>query len=681
VFSLFLVGDLQEQFPYGVNFDFVALQSFHVERKVRAFTSNLLQAVVLVLVVMLVTLGLRTGLVVATLVPMAMIMTLMIMSFLGIGLDTMSLAALIIALGMLVDNAIVMSESIMVQVKSGKSPMDAAVDSARELQIPLLTSSLTTVAAFLPIYLAESSTGEYTAPLFKVVTIALLSSWILALTMTPLFCVFFLKVEKEDKESYDTPFYRRYRWALLTCLRHPVLALGAVAFAFMLAMYGMSFVPNIFFPQNDKAILTAELTLPVGSPLERTEGVVREIEAFMKEELVIGPDRDEGIINWAGIIGEGGPRYALTYNPEPPKPEYAYLLINATSREVITDELTPKLESFCRDRFPDLSPTISLMPLGPPAKAPVEIRLLGREEDVVFGLVDRVKERLEQVPGVKNVRDNWGLRTKKLIVHVDQPRAQRAGLSNLDVALSLQTVLNGLETTQYREDDKVIPVTLRSVAAVRDDLGKLESHNIFSQSTGQSVPLKQVADLEVVWQPAVIFRRDRLQTVTVSADVDPGVSPVEASMTMDGWLRAEEQHWPLGYRYELGGDIENSQKANESIAAKLPIAGFIIMMLLVGQFNSIRRPLIIMATIPFALIGVAVGLLLLDSYIGFMTLLGIISLAGIVINNAIVLIDRIKIEIEDKGHEPPRAIMEAAVRRLRPILLTTATTVGGLIPL
>ncbi len=299
----------------------------------------------------------------------------------------------------------------------------------------------------------------------------------------------------------------------------------------------------------------------------------------------------------------------------------------------------------------------------------------------MFQLVDEVKAELGRIPGTKNIRDDWGLRTKKLVVNVDQPRAQRAGLSNLDVALSLQTVLTGYETTQYREDDKVIPVLLRSVAAERSDIGKLESHNIFSQSTGQSVPLKQVADIEVVWQPSVIFRRDRLKTVTVSADVDPGVSPVEASFAVDDWLQGESEGWPVGYRYELGGDMENSQKANESIAAKLPIAGFIIVILLVGQFNSIRRPVIIMATIPLAMIGVTVGLLGLESYFGFMTLLGIISLAGIVINNAIVLIDRIKIEIEDNDLAPPRAVIEAAQRRLRPILLTTATTVGGLIPL
>ncbi len=371
----------------------------------------------------------------------------------------------------------------------------------------------------------------------------------------------------------------------------------------------------------------------------------------------------------------------LPYDPEPRKSEYAYLMIVATSQDIILEELIPKLETFTQAQFPDLRATIDLLPMGPSAKAPVEVRVIGRDEDAVFQLADTVKAKVMRIPGTKNIRDDWGLRTKKLVVNVDQPRAQRAGLSNLDVALSLQTVLTGYETTQFREDDKLIPVTLRSVAAERNDLGKLESHNIFSQSTGQTVPLKQVADVEVVWQPAVIFRRDRLKTVTVQADVELGVSPVEVAFVLEDWLREQSAKWPLGYRFELGGELENSQKANESIGEKLPIAGFIVVMLLVAQFNSIRRPLIILATIPLGLIGVTVGLLVMDSYFGFMTLLGIISLSGIVINNAIVLIDRIKIEIEENGLESAPAVIEAAQRRLRPILLTTATTVGGLIPL
>ena len=677
-----LLSYLQGVYPYGLNFDIIYLQSFFVNRKVNDFVGNLLQAIVLVLVVMLVSLGLRTGLVVAALVPMAMIMALLVMSFFDIGLDQMSLAALIISLGMLVDNAIVMSESIMVQMSAGKKAVDAAVDSARELQVPLLTSSLTTAAAFLPIYLAESNVGEYTAPLFKVVSITLLCSWLLSLTMTPLLCVHFFKVKKSpEASSYDTPFYRRYRSALLLGLRHRPTALGITLLIFAIALYGLGLVPNIFFPPNDKEILTAELVLPVGSPIERSEAVVQVVDGYIRSELAVGPDRLEGVTSWASFMGEGAPRFMLPYNPEPQKSEYSYLVISATSQEIIRDELIPKLESFTRERFPDLRATMALLPMGPAAKAPVEVRVIGREEDVVFRLADTVKAELATIPGVKNIRDNWGPRTKKLVVNVDQPRAQRAGLSSMDVAMSLQTVLTGYETTQFREDDKLIPVTLRSVAAERDDIGKLESHNIFSQATGRAVPLKQVADVEVVWQPAVVFRRDRLKTVTVQADVELEVSPVEVAFDIDGWLEEQSATWPLGYRFEHGGELENSQKGNQSIAEKLPIAGFLIVMLLVVQFNSIRRPLIILATIPLGLIGVTVGLLVLDSYFGFMTLLGIISLSGIVINNAIVLIDRIKIEREENGLEPTRAVVEAAQRRLRPILLTTATTVGGLIPL
>ena len=267
------------------------------------------------------------------------------------------------------------------------------------------------------------------------------------------------------------------------------------------------------------------------------------------------------------------------------------------------------------------------------------------------------------------------------MVRINQPRARRAGVTNEDVALSLQTVLTGIETTQYREDDEVIPVILRSVAADRQDLGKLESLNIYSQATGRSVPLKQVADVEVVWQPSKIYRRDRLKTVTVESDVQAGTTAIAVTARLVPWLEEESRGWDLGYRCELGGENETSAKANQSIAEKLPVAGLIILMLLVWQFNSLVKPAIILLTIPLWLIGVIFGLLVAHQYFGFMTLLGIISLSGIVINNAIVLIDRIEIEIEQNGLEPARAVLEAAQRRLRPILLTTATTVGGLLPL
>jgi multidrug efflux pump subunit AcrB len=314
-------------------------------------------------------------------------------------------------------------------------------------------------------------------------------------------------------------------------------------------------------------------------------------------------------------------------------------------------------------------------------EAPVQIRLSGRDVDLLFSFADAVKAELADIEGTRNILDNWGRRSKKIMVNVSQPRARRAGVSSRDIAVSLQTVLSGFETTEYREGNEVIPVVLRSVAADREDLGKIESLNVYAQATGQSVPLKQVADLEVVWQPAVVFRRGRLRTVTVESDVAPGVTAFDVIGQIEPWLEDFSRDWPLGYQWELGGEVEASGESQASIAAKLPLAFLIIILLLVGQFNSIRRPAIVLMTIPLGLIGVVAGLILLRSYFGFMTLLGVVSLAGIVINNAIVLLDRIRIEQEENNRGPQAAIVEAAQRRLRPILLTTATTIGGLIPL
>ena len=267
------------------------------------------------------------------------------------------------------------------------------------------------------------------------------------------------------------------------------------------------------------------------------------------------------------------------------------------------------------------------------------------------------------------------------MVKINQPRALRAGLTSRDIAVSLQTVLSGLDTTDYREEDEVIPITLRSVAADRKDIGKLETHNLYVQTTGRSVPLKQVADIEILWQSAKILRRDRLKTITVEAGTTPDGNAIEIGNEIEKWLKDESKKWGIGYRYELGGEKEKSGDANDSISAKLPISALIILLLLIGQFNSIRKVSIIILTIPLAIIGVCFGLLITKSYFGFMTLLGVVSLAGIVINNAIVLLDRIRIEIEEKGLIPQKAVIESAQRRLRPILLTVATTVGGLLPL
>jgi multidrug efflux pump subunit AcrB len=672
---------LESVYPIGVEFDLIAFQPEVVQKKVDNFVKSLVQAILIVMAVMLVSLGLRTGLVVASLIPAAIVSAFMVMGFLGMGINQMSLAALIIALGLLVDNAIVMAESIMVQMNEGKEAVRAAIDSATELRVPLLTSSLTTAAAFLPIYLAESSTGEYTAPIFEVVTITLLSSWVLSLTLTPLLCVLFLRVKRgAQADTFDSRFYRSYRGTLLVGLRHPWLSLLGVGLVFFLALQAFAVVPQIFFPSDDTPMFSAEFELPVGSRIQRTDEVVRDFEEYLTANFLKGPDDDEGVLNWGTFLGEGAPRYILTYSPEQTTPEYAYMVLNATSREYI-DRIIPDLEDFCLERFPDLKVTIEPKLLGPPIEAPIQVRLSGRDPDLLFPIVDEVKAILAEIPGAKDVRDDWGPRVKKLVVDVNETRALREGLTNQDVAISLQTVLSGWESTQYREDDKIIPVVLRSVAADRQDIGKLESMNIYSQATGRNVPLLQIADVQLEWEPSVILRRDRLQTVTISADVRRGVTPTEVTNVLIPRIDDARRSWPFGYVYGMGGELEGSVKAQASIGAKLPIGFLLIVFLLVAQFNSIRRPLIILMTIPLGFIGVVIGLIVGDSYFGFMTLLGIISLSGIVINNAIVLIERIKLEIAENGLEPARAVIEATQRRLRPILLTTTTTVGGLVPL
>jgi len=673
---------LSERFPIGLEFDLIAFQPQVVDDKVDNFVRNLLTAVAIVMVVMLISLGLRTGLVVASLIPMAMVSSLLVMSLLGIGLDQMSLSALIISLGLLVDNAIVMAESIMVEMAAGTRGLDAAIKSAAELRVPLLTSSLTTAAAFLPIYLAESSTGEYTAPLFKVVTITLMCSWVLALTMIPMLCARYLRPQAQSREeSLRGGFHALYRRGLLGCLRHRGITLVVVAAVFFVVVFvGGSFVPTIFFPAKEQAAFTAEFELPIGAPIERTERFVQALNLFIEQELAAGPNQPRGITGWATFIGQGPPRYTLTYSPKQSSPEYAMVLFNTTDYPIVA-ELISRVETYCLENHPDVQPTVRGLLNGPPIADPIEVRISGEEEDQVFAIVDRVKARLGEIGGTKNISDNWGARTKKLAVRIDQPRARRAGLTSQDVAISLQTMLSGFETTQYREEDDTIPVTLRSLGAGHQQIGELESMNIFSQITGNAVPLKQVADVEVVWETSKILKRDRHKTVTVSSGLGPEITATEVFAKLDEWLGREDDAWQLGYGWEFGGEFEASVKAQESVGAKIPIAALCMTLLLVAQFNSIRRLIVILLTIPLGLIGVIIGLLVTNSNLGFMTFLGVVSLAGIVINNAIVLLDRIRIEIEQNGLEPPRAVIQAAQRRIRPILLTTATTIAGMLPL
>jgi len=443
------LSELEGRYPVGVAFDILAFQPDVVHRAVTTFVSSILQAVGIVLACMLLFLGLRTGLVVATLVPMTILATLMLMRYLGIGLDKMSLASLIIALGLLVDNAVVMSESIVVRMRSGEKAREAALASARELRVPLLVSSLTTIAAFLPIVLAESAVGEYTAPLAQVIAITLLSSWILAITMIPLLCVLFLKIKRRPDAAagggfgaeFDTPFHRRYRRLLAALLRRPLLVpLGALAL--LAAALGMfRFIEQSFFPDSTEVLFTGSFELPYGTSFAYTEGAMLDIERFLSEELAAGDGR-EGVRNWAFFVGAGAPRFSLGYEPAQGHAGYAAFIGNASSLTALPG-LIERLREYVEANHPGIEATLKPLATGPGSGSPVEVRLSGEDEEVLFDLAGEVKAHLASLPGTRNISDNWGVQTKKLVVNIDNARARRAGITNRDIAVSLRTALSG----------------------------------------------------------------------------------------------------------------------------------------------------------------------------------------------------------------------------------------------
>lgn len=669
-----LMLEIQNKLPLGVKLEKLFDEPRIVEQIVGNFVDNLLQAMALVVLVMLFSLGFRTGLIVAVLIPMSVLTSFIIMSIFDIWLDQVSLAALIISLGLLVDSAIVMSESIMVLMQRGKSVFEASLQSANELKIPLLTSALTTSAAFLPIFLAKSSTGEYTNSIFKVVTITLLSSWVLALTLTPVLSKYFMKKKKlVDKES---KFYFYYRGFLKTVLKFRYLTVIAVILIFVGSLKVLDMVPKKFFPPSSEPSFTLEIRLPVGTNIDTTKQAVGKIEGYINQKYII---KKHQVKNFVSFIGQSAPRFWLAYDQELASVEYSTILVNVKEYKNLYS-VKKDVEEFAKNSFPDMQVSAKVLANGPPVKQPIEIRISGKEVDKLFELSSIIKQKLSSYDEVKTIVDDWGIRNKKFVVDIDEAKALKEGISNLDIAISLQSALSGFEVTTFRKDDKLIPIVLRSNENTKDDLDRFKSISVYSQSSGKNIPLSQVASVKAVFEESKIIRRDRLKTVTIGANINQGANAIAVFEKIQPFMDELQKQFPLGYYYEFGGEYEASGKANKSIVENLPLAFMVIVLLMVAQFNSIRKPFIILISIPLGVIGVSIGIYSMNSYFGFMTLLGIISLSGIVINNTIVLLERIKLE-NDNGLSLYDSIIEACVSRFRPIVLTTITTIFGLIPL
>ncbi len=680
-----VLNEWRDKLPVGLEVNRLASIDTYIDVKISDFIGNLLQSIGIVLAVMLIFLGFRTGLVIASLIPIVTITTLFIMGLIDVGLNQITLAALIMALGMMVDNGIVVAESVMVKMENGADVKKAAIDSCSELFTPLLISTLTTSAAFLSFYMAESVMGDIMGPIFVVITIALLSSWIIALSIITLFCVFFLKVKKQEdgKVSFLDRMINglksKYKDLILIALSWKRSVLFGIIGLFVLSILGFGLLAFVFFPDSDRNMITADINLPEGTKIERTQEMVAAIEAFMKNELQVSENTSDGIVDWSAYIGEGPSAYDLGYNPDEANSNYAHILIN-TSNFLVNNEMVRKLDSFSFASFPNADIKVGLLGSGG-GGTPIEIKVSGDDPDKLAEISQTIKAKLFGISGTKNIKDDWGPKGKKFIIDIDQNKAQLAGVTNQDIATSLQTVLDGFRTGEYRENDKSIPIVMLSDQNQQQSLASLETLNIYAQNSGKSVPLLQVASLIPQWQYTRIKRLNLTRTVNVTSELNADGNASAITAEISPWLEEQAASWGQGYSYKLGGDAESTAENMGAVASYLPLSAFIIVMLLIIQFNSFRKTVMIVCTIPLGIIGMVLGLLLFNVPFGFMAFLGVISLAGIVINNAIVLVDRIEIEENEIKRKPQDAIIAACLQRFRPILLATFTTVLGLIPL
>lgn len=680
-----ILDEWRARLPIGLDAARVASLDIYIQDKIDDFIGNLIQAIVVVLAVMLFFMGLRTGFVIASLIPIVTVMTLMLMGFVGAGLNQVTLAALIMALGMMVDNAIVVAEAVVVKIESGTPPKEAAIAACDELFAPLLISTLTTSAAFLAFYMAETTMGDIVGPIFVVISLALLSSWLIALTVTTMLCYLFLgqSAKAKDKPGLVDRIIAwlrlQYKDAIMTALRRRGFVVAGIVVAFFASMVGFTMIPFVFFPDSDRNTVTVDINLPLGTRIERTDEVVAEFEAFLRDSLLVSDVEVSGVLGWSSYVGEGPDSYDLGYSPDEANSGYAHLLVTTTNFQ-FNQEIIARLHDFGFESFPNADIKVGSLAAGG-GGVPIEIKVSGDDPDELARIAEQIKLALYEVPGTRNVKDDWGPKSKKFVVAIDQSRAQSAGVSSQDIAVSLRTILEGFETGEFREDDKSIPIMMRSEASQQQTLASLETMDVFAQSTGRSVPLLQVASVVPEWQYSRIKRLDLNRTVNISSELSATGNANAVTAAITPILEQQSAGWPAGYSYQLGGDAQNTAENMGAVYAYLPLSGVIILFLLILQFNSIRKTVMVLATIPLAVIGVVIGLLLFREEFGFMPFLGVISLAGIVINNAIVLLDRMEIEQTDLGRTPQDAVIAACLQRFRPILLATFTTVLGLLPL
>lgn len=670
------IEKIEQSLAIGYNLEYATFQPALVEKAVSDAMSNVYQTLAIVLVSVMLFLGLRMGLIVGTIVPLSMLLSLIIMSILNIELQRMSISAMIIALGLLVDNGIVVAEDIRRRLELGEDRMKACIASGTNLSIPLLTSSLTTILAFLPMILSVGAAGEFTASLSQVMIIVLLSSWFLSMTVTPAMCYKFIKIDKSKKQDetssvYDGGFYIFYKNIIEKILNFRISFMVLMVAALITSIYLFQFARNEFFPASDRNQFLVYIDLPAGTSSSTTDRIVERFSVWLanKEE---NPDVTSNV----AYVSSGGPRFFLALPSIDPDPNHAFLVIN-TENSGQVDSAMERIREHIAVTYPETRGIVKKMSMGAGEAGLVKVELRGDDAEYIYGKARELETSMLDVAGSLNVLNDWGNKVVKLNIEIDQTRARRAQITSQDIARSLSTFISGDQVTDFREGDNIIPVIIRGSDSEREDLRVLQSVTVTSSATGENITLSQIADIVAETQFGLIKRFNQERTITVSGKH----LTMSAAEYADILLPAVEAlNLKEGYSWEWAGEVADSDEANNNLFASLPLCMAAMVVLLIWQFNSFRRPAIIALTIPLAFIGASLGLLLMDGAFGFMGILGLLSLAGIIINNGIVLIDRIDKERET-ANSIKEAIILACVARLRPIIMTTITTVFGLIPL
>jgi multidrug efflux pump len=667
------VRRIQATLPVGVQLHAVSDQPRVVEESVHEFKKSLAEAVVIVLAVSFLSLGVRTGLVVALCIPLVLAMTFLAMYIVGIDLQRISLGALIIALGLLVDDAIIAVEMMALKLEQGWDKFRAATYAYTATAFPMLTGTLITAAGFLPVGFARSGTGEYVYSLFQVVGISLVLSWIVAVLFTPYIGFRLLKEDHhaahDEDAVYQRGFYVRFRKFIDFCLRRRgwVIAITLAAFVGSLALFKT--VPQQFFPASDRPELMVDLWMPQASTFEASEREVRQLEALLK--------KDHDIEAVTSFVGEGAPRFYLPLDAQTPNLNLGEMLVMTKGGEA-RERAMAHLRTLFDTQFPNVRGRVNRLENGPPVGYPVQFRVYGNDPDRLRQIATRVAAIVRGNPNVRAVNEDWGEKVKRVRVDVDQDKARALGISSVQIKMALEASLSGTAITQYREDDQTIPVVARLVASERTDLNNLKDAKIYLRD-GKFVPVSQVARLTLDSEESQLWRRNRIPTLTVRADVAGAQAP-DVTAALQPKIDALAKTLPLGYGIEVGGATESSARAQRSVFAVMPVTIIVVLVLLMIQLQDMRKMALVLLTAPLGLIGVSVIMAAFRIPFGFVAMLGVIALAGMIIRNSVILVVQIDQDVQ-AGVPLWDAIVESAVRRLRPIVLTALAAILAMVPL